>query len=1080
MRCFQWIFWLLTLTGFAGVAYAQNLTTLNFFTATNGSYPNALTLGTDGNFYGTTFYNGSGGFGTVFRMSPNGLLTTLVAFTGSNGGGPNALALGSDGCFYGTTDDGGDNGIGTVFKVTTSGALTTLTSFSNTNGAYPQDKLCLGTDGNFYGTTYQGGNGDFGTVFKITTNGSLTTLASFANTNGANPFAGLTMANDRTFYGTTYFGGSYGYGTIFKITTNGILATLISFTDSNGRYPYGGLTLGADGCFYGTTQLGGANGSGTIFKITTNGTLTTLVSFTGDNGESPDAKLTFGTDGNLYGSTEGGGVSHSGTIFELTTNDVLTTLASFANTNGGRPYAELTMQNDGSFYGTTLNGGINNSGTIFRLSFNNYPVVLVQPTSQSCQIGSNTVFGVTADGALPLSYQWYFNGQNLVGQMASSLTVINAQLTNSGSYSVIVTNTYGSVTSSVAVLSVFSPPLTPAPNPPTANLTTQLPPTNLIARPRIPSGDQFKVFTNGVFMGRIGIDTNKMTIVLTHGWRSSSDEWPSNMASLLYSQAHITNVNIVAWDWRDDANTLSPSTAAAQTAKQGEALGAELYYLLGANYNKPIHFMGHSLGAMVNCHAADYIHGDSPNSPSKIVGSSFNFNPQNTHMTMFDEAELVTAVNGLHVFIDVLSATGQQLSGFGDGNGQIDTASSLLNNFWAKVIPDHYVWIDNYISEVGLLHPEAANVMLWRDATLNPVRLHGYSYNWYSSTVTNPVSSLMGFRESFEQSAFPPLPATNAYFLQSLDLNTSFLNVSQVNGIEASALSRSRLIVYPTLQAYQAVTYVSGQAYQGLIALGNATQTIYLDGVQYTGDFVSTVSQEFLETPAGQPVYSGVSGSTPSYYASSPAGPTYQANWTLQFSLQKGQSQLKANGLASIHPNDTGGTTNNGIYAWIPVIIPTNVFGVSFEYEFVGAGTNEYMTMGVSNVNFVSMESRYVPDSTWVGQYVTGISGYSGQQLSLFFSLNSDDGSVPSGQLNVRGIQFSTMPPPTINMAVSNQQAVVSWPISASGWSLETATALSASNLWTIVTNIPSSTDYQQILTNTISTGSRFYRLHMQ
>jgi uncharacterized repeat protein (TIGR03803 family) len=131
------------------------------------------------------------------------ILQTLVSFNGTNGKYPNAaLTLGNDGDFYGTTYSGGSNGYGTIFKFTTNGTLTTLVSFANTNGAEPNG-LTLGNDGNFYGMTTLGGSNNFGTVFKLTTNGTLTTLVSFANTNGRNP-NGLTLGIDGNLYGTTY------------------------------------------------------------------------------------------------------------------------------------------------------------------------------------------------------------------------------------------------------------------------------------------------------------------------------------------------------------------------------------------------------------------------------------------------------------------------------------------------------------------------------------------------------------------------------------------------------------------------------------------------------------------------------------------------------------------------------------------------------------------------------------------------------------------------------------------------------------------------------------------------------------
>src|ERR1035437_4942739 len=89
----------------ASLVEAQTLQLLCSFSNTNGANPQAgLTLCNDGNFYGTTSLGGSGGNGTVFKVTTNGVLTTLVSFVGPNGSYPTAaLALGSDGSFYGAT-----------------------------------------------------------------------------------------------------------------------------------------------------------------------------------------------------------------------------------------------------------------------------------------------------------------------------------------------------------------------------------------------------------------------------------------------------------------------------------------------------------------------------------------------------------------------------------------------------------------------------------------------------------------------------------------------------------------------------------------------------------------------------------------------------------------------------------------------------------------------------------------------------------------------------------------------------------------------------------------------------------------
>jgi uncharacterized repeat protein (TIGR03803 family) len=176
------------------ITTSGTLTTLHSFDSTDGYYPyGGLVQGTDGNFYGTTAFGGTNytcylgePCGTIFKITPSGTLTTLHNFDGTDGARPYAgLLLGSDGDFYGTTYYGGigsANGAGTIFKITPSGTLTTLFKFSfvTKDGAYPNGGLIQGTDGNFYGTTSAGGTVGVGTVFEITPNGKLTTLHSFS------------------------------------------------------------------------------------------------------------------------------------------------------------------------------------------------------------------------------------------------------------------------------------------------------------------------------------------------------------------------------------------------------------------------------------------------------------------------------------------------------------------------------------------------------------------------------------------------------------------------------------------------------------------------------------------------------------------------------------------------------------------------------------------------------------------------------------------------------------------------------------------------------------------------------------
>jgi uncharacterized repeat protein (TIGR03803 family) len=440
------------------------LSTLRSFTGGNdGATPNGLVQDTDGNFYGTAYNGGAYGLGTVFRMTINGSLTTMVQFNQANGASPyGELVLGGDGNFYGTTMYGGASYSGSVFKMSPSGAIVNLYFFTGgLDGSYPTGPLIQADDGNLYGTTLYGGSYGDGNVFRISTNGALTSIYSFSGgIDGMWP-RGLVQGNDGNFYGTTDGGGTNDDdGTAFRLSPDGTLTTLVQFNWSNGAGPAGTLVQGIDGYLYGTAQFGGAYDQGTLFRMTTNGVLATLFEFDGDNGAQPFGGLIQGTDGYFYGTTYHGGIGGYGTVFRITTNGTLTTLVWFNWSDGAFPLGRLMQARDGSFYGTTSEGGPNNDGTIFRLNAPMPPHINVQPTNQTVYVGLDVSFSVQAGGTAPLSYQWRKNGTNLVeggrisGSTGSTLLISSVALANSGTYSVIVSNVYGSVTSTGAVLTV--------------------------------------------------------------------------------------------------------------------------------------------------------------------------------------------------------------------------------------------------------------------------------------------------------------------------------------------------------------------------------------------------------------------------------------------------------------------------------------------------------------------------------------------------------------------------------------------------------------------------------------------------
>jgi uncharacterized repeat protein (TIGR03803 family) len=370
-----------------GVYGDVTLTTLVSFNGTNGANPRAaLVQDSDGYFYGTAYSGGQAfsgqtgtGYGTVFKMAPNGSLSVLL----TNASNPTTPLLANpDGTFYFSARGGAR--YGAIVQVATNGAHSLLHSFADGSDGHFPNAVIWGTDGNLYGTTFGAfQSGDYGSLFSMTTNGTLTTLFTFGGARGYFPAAGLLEGADGFFYGTTQGYAAQGdYGGIFKADTNGNFTNMVT---SPGYSPFANpesaLIQGTDGGLYGTTSEGGdltqnyGYGAGTIFRITTDGTLSIQASFIG---MAPAYSITYrssdplvqGSDGNFYGATYSGGASNLGTVFQMTPAGVLTTLHSFTGGgDGSNPVGGLMQSTlDGNFYGTTMSGGTNKLGTVFRLS----------------------------------------------------------------------------------------------------------------------------------------------------------------------------------------------------------------------------------------------------------------------------------------------------------------------------------------------------------------------------------------------------------------------------------------------------------------------------------------------------------------------------------------------------------------------------------------------------------------------------------------------------------------------------------------------------------------------------------------
>lgn len=341
---------------FLPVAAAQGQTYTDLFdlTQSTGSAPgnpNVPAQGRDANLY-STMPSSFPGDGTVVLSSPGGGVQEIHYFQGTDGFSPQSgLTLGLDGNFYGTTFIHTTSGYGEVFQVTAGGTVNVLYNFTNTtDGGSPWAPPIMAADGNLYGVT----QGTTPVAYKITMPaGTFSVLANLP----AGSTAPLIIGADGNFYGTTIKGGKFNVGTVFKLTKAGVLTILYSFgaITTDGSAPDGSLLQGADGKLYGATYWGGSSGNGTIYTLTTAGSSYKILhNFSGTDGGHPPSGLVQGADNFLYGVTNAGGTAGGfGVFFKMnTTGTSFSVLHQFdGKTSGGNPNSNLLLHTNGTIYG---------------------------------------------------------------------------------------------------------------------------------------------------------------------------------------------------------------------------------------------------------------------------------------------------------------------------------------------------------------------------------------------------------------------------------------------------------------------------------------------------------------------------------------------------------------------------------------------------------------------------------------------------------------------------------------------------------------------------------------------------------
>ena len=336
------------------------------------------------------------------------------------------------------------------------------------------------------------------------------------------------------------------------------------------------------------------------------------------------------------------------------------------------------------------------------------PAITTQPQSQTTTSGGNVTFSVFTNGSPSPSFQWRWNGGNIVGATSSTLTVSNAQLANAGYYTVFVSNSVGQVTSIAAKLTVLS------------NLDT--------VSPALPTYTATQT------------DPGKDSLVLiTHGRTPAAADWPGQVVWLNQMKNSIkldvaSNWMVLEYEWNAESQHL-PTTVLSHAQKVGAHVGNEIVDLAQFTPNgkwEHIHFIAHSAGSDLIEEASRII---KVKSPSTTI-----------HTTFLDPYTGVT--DGERQHYGEYSDWSENYFDFSP-----DTIDGVNHRTFGPLLHSHNVevtWLDLAKS----LTPQYCASQNGTPATLTPCSYaasstHAWPINFYQSTIPPIPSNRLPGYESY-------------------------------------------------------------------------------------------------------------------------------------------------------------------------------------------------------------------------------------------------------------------------------------------------------------------------------------------
>lgn len=196
---------------------------------------------------------------------------------------------------------------------------------------------------------------------------------------------------------------------------------------------------------------------------------------------------------------------------------------------------------------------------------------------------------------------------------------------------------------------------------------------------------------------------------------------------------------------------------------------------------------------------------------------------------------------------------------------------------------------------------------------------------------------------------------------------------------------------------------------------------------------------------------------------------------TFLLRLQTGSGSAPAPRDGSVVSAAGGGDGTNGAYAWLPLTIPSNAVTMSFDFKVQGDWKDDSLAAALNGTNVLLLAGSLLETNLLMNSGTIDVAAYAGQTNELFVGILG--GTSTNAELTIQNVRFLSPAQPSLQVRAIGGDVLLSWPVWAQDFSVQSTTDFTDANSWTTLANVPAIVDSRNTVTNVIESGAKFYRL---